>query len=1250
MPVSIKATVQKDYSVKVGDTLTINGVLKSGSVPWANEQVVLMREGYANLTDITDANGNYKFSFSYTLSDIGRHNYTVYFPGNPSLLRQEGVLQEGVISVTETITMKAFTDQGTSAQTVTPNFPYNVIVTFEFSDGTPFDPTTASFENESNIAYDFSILKIDVIETYQDTGGGTPDTTTALNLVDQPVTGSTLTYSSNTGNQISSMDIKLSVTLKNYLEFADILSFKSESDNTQPVVANKLILQIDINYVFTAQFLIDGANLIDGSRQYRQGQNVTVAGTLSNAVLGIEYVRGVGYTYTLTYGTQTLVTKTGKTDTNGKLKETFYLNKTVFNDTLQSVTIRVDIDTSNSTITNLSPSSVSRSFSLYEYIGSITIGPLQDTTTVFSEQGSQFLVNGTVYDIDGNASASAKVKFSILDSTNALIPNFAPTATTNGTGFFEKTITLPSMSTGNGTFFLKVEVVNGTFPNDVWYIQNAVEKSYGKFNYTQGATMTIQNLRGKTLIDGNISRVFNDSFAKLLQQNPSYTINVIDIFGRAPYGMTVQLIENYLAVSASSSSLVYTINSSNNGVFVVKINDFSKLLDPNGPNGNRLTNHPDTFRYDIILKSSKGSTVQTLSESYQLYGPDESPPTLNPNSLTVTGNDGTSGSDIVVSIALQDPTQVHNIRNVTIFYRLSLNKNVNDTTPDFGSQPFIARAMTNDTANNRFTFTFLYNSSQNGIWIEFYFIAYDLAGNGLDVNGVTIRPPAYDPNYTLSYDIRTNPSWTDQIVRMGDLSISDINLGTGIEVNGTQLGAFDGAIANGSQLIIIFNAPDPDIEKVFLIYRTRSVDPITLEAGDWSDNITVEMLKMTGNRWNYTFSGDLLVWGIELDYRFAYRDIYGNAKETSFVSTEFSGSTTRRNPIVVDSDAPTATAVVHKSPYNETYPIAGRNGNNGTFYEIWNNETLTIAFNLTDGSSGSGVANVTFFITYYFANGSVYKVINQTVFTSKIFGEGQDVQITFDIPTDFYVINGSFTWYANATDKFGNVLLINQNGINYIIREPPKPPLPPDQTILTSNIVTTINGSEVTLTTSVTVPLTNATQAESGSDYRGLIIFTGFIFGLFALVLYYKRHTLIEYIKRRNRARLLQSRLQDISDDIARLAKDGNYKEAVLLIWQAFERACREALQAPRKYNMTVRMYTDYIGTITLVDPLVLTTLAHVFEKARYGNEEITEDDFKEAFNALEVTIQTLIATGAKRIVLEDEDEDFDIDIDIEEE
>ncbi len=1247
------ATVE-DHTIQIGQQLTISGNLASGA-PWSDETVVLVREGYANLTTTTDANGDYQFQVTYGTADIGAHNYSVEFPGNPSLLRLAATLKTGKIVVTDAITMFATTDQNPAK--IAPNTNYNILVSFEHSDSTPFDPSTATFFDEFNQQIDLSALRFDISETYNPTSGGSADSSTAVNLVDQSITGSTVTIPSNSGSQSVSIEILLTVTLKNYQGLSTYLTFNSETDANNPTISNKKILDIEINYVFTLSMTINNQAFSSTTRYYRSNQLVKVDGTLSLSGGDPSNVVGVEYNFRIVYNSQTLVNKFGKTNSTGQFTETFNLNTTTWFDPTKDITVTAIMNSNgNTSISGLDPDTISRVIKMYEYVDKIVaVKTVPSTSTVFLTANNQVTLTGYVQDVQARNASSVSLRFLLLDNTNSIVQTFSQ-FTTNSTGGFSSTLTLPGTTAGNGTFSFLAEVVNGTFSSSIWYITTAKNTSFGLFNYTNSLTFTVaRDLEGGTFTDGENNRIFNQTFEQLLQNaNTNITVSIRDAFGRAPLGFKFKLSETIVQTS-TTTTLEFTINSTNNGDFIVLISPFSQILDTSGPNQNRLLNRAeDQFIYKIEILNPSSSTLVSRSETYTNFGPDENPVNLNAASLTVVGADGNSPSNIAISIALSDPNEIDNVRNITIAYRYSLNKGVNETQYNFTSVPFTFALMNYDSGTQRFTFQFNFTTNDNGVWIEFYIISYDLAGYGLDSNGETRTTPAYDPSYTLTDDIRDNSGWTASgpdngvVVRMGDVFItpgSNVDLRTAVTANGVQLGSVTGNYDNGTTITIVFTAPDADIIAVYIVYRNRTIDPITRQnVTNWSAYTRIQMTPLGGNQYTYTFPSSQTLYSIEFDYKFEYEDQFGNKAETEFVSEYFLNTLNQpigRNPIIVDTVSPAFTDLAVTTNNTQTLPIAGRPLNNGTHYQIYLNETLTVSFNATD-FDGSGVANITITVQYFDANGSLLESFTVVLYNSVVFGEGQIAFVSYKIPTTFYSINGTLRWNATIVDKFDNSVSVNANGPTLVITEPPQPVIPSGATVITSQIVTTINGTEVTLNITSTGLVTTVTS--SGGENAIIVIF-GFILGLIALVIYYRRHAIIEILQRRNRARLLNDRLRDITDDIVRLAKQGNYKESVLLIWQAFERACREALQAPRRYNMTARMYVAYISTVTTVDEMVLTTLAHIFEKARYGNEEITEDDWKEAFNALEVTVQTIIATGARRLILEDEDEEFDFEI-----
>lgn len=96
-----------------------------------------------------------------------------------------------------------------------------------------------------------------------------------------------------------------------------------------------------------------------------------------------------------------------------------------------------------------------------------------------------------------------------------------------------------------------------------------------------------------------------------------------------------------------------------------------------------------------------------------------------------------------------------------------------------------------------------------------------------------------------------------------------------------------------------------------------------------------------------------------------------------------------------------------------------------------------------------------------------------------------------------------------------------------------------------------------------------------------------------------------------------------------------------MLTWEALERVSREIVQAPRAYNQTAREYASFLSTVTIVDRETLLTLSSSFEAAKYGKDEPSIDIWDDAIKALEITVLTIIESGV-RVQLDEDDEEFD--------
>ncbi|MHA2033261.1 MAG: DUF4129 domain-containing protein, partial [Candidatus Kariarchaeaceae archaeon] len=171
----------------------------------------------------------------------------------------------------------------------------------------------------------------------------------------------------------------------------------------------------------------------------------------------------------------------------------------------------------------------------------------------------------------------------------------------------------------------------------------------------------------------------------------------------------------------------------------------------------------------------------------------------------------------------------------------------------------------------------------------------------------------------------------------------------------------------------------------------------------------------------------------------------------------------------------------------------------------------------------------------------------------------------------------------------------------------------------------------------IALNLTDTADEDSGN---ALLVILTFSLLVFAITLYYQRHNIREYFEKSARKRKARSTLSELIDEIKRLGAEERYKSAIILVWEALERLSKEILQVPRSYNQTAREFTSYLSTVTIVDRETLLTISNAFEAAKYGRDEPTYDDWDDAVKALDITVSTIIESGA-RVQIDEDDDDF---------
>ncbi len=142
----------------------------------------------------------------------------------------------------------------------------------------------------------------------------------------------------------------------------------------------------------------------------------------------------------------------------------------------------------------------------------------------------------------------------------------------------------------------------------------------------------------------------------------------------------------------------------------------------------------------------------------------------------------------------------------------------------------------------------------------------------------------------------------------------------------------------------------------------------------------------------------------------------------------------------------------------------------------------------------------------------------------------------------------------------------------------------------------------------------------------------GGIIGLIAvLFLWFNRHTLQTYAKKQTFRRRLRDYLREIIEDIKKDGLEGRYKEGLLKTWAVVEGIGREFFELPRYRSQTPKEFSRLLALKGSIERELLQTLLDYFEKARYGYEEITENDFNSGVRAL-LKIVDKIEVGEMKI------------------
>ncbi|MHA2091385.1 MAG: DUF4129 domain-containing protein, partial [Candidatus Kariarchaeaceae archaeon] len=1169
-------------------------------------------------------------------ADIGSHTYTVYFDGHIDvgldIYRGNGTIEEEVaFDVLDAVDSIIFTS---NKATVAPFENYLVSATISTLGGTSPD-----------------LLEVRFDETYGNTGNSAFEQHSF-----NSVTGGVASFTKDYG--VSASDtITVSAQVNGWGNYSYLVPLGDPTDITIDVVQQ---------YTFTFGGNISGS-AIDASPQYRNNQTLDFYGNLSsfdpNDPSEVSNVQNTPWEIQITGGGYSGGTISGTTNSVGYFTYTMELNISTFPDPTDTpITFQGVIDPLNALTVTVPIKVIPIDLNLQEDIDHITNLSHDVTTDFYFPNSASITVQGILVDrVNANASGvdiTLRINNNVFgvpwDGNNgSLAESIVGTDTTNATGGFLINFTVGTYPFVPSRLTLNITADPGI---GVWNDPNEVSVEIVDFKYFTSLFNTIEKDLGAGLVAvpntaANI-QTFNDTFATYLQSGAIYNITVRDQFNRIPLGINV-------TIEGWNTILNYWVNATNNGIFTVSLktlNDTSIATE--------LLHDGTVITYIIKIADQHASIDEQFEEVYELFGPDE----IGPSISTVTVNGANTGipEDILILVQLDfAASDLNNIENVELHYRYSTNQIDNVTLATFPASFMKVNMTYNIVVPGWYNATISF--IEDGRWVQWFFIVHDRAGWGLDVNGDTFDtignpfngtynlPPGYDNSFSL------NATYANRTDVMGDYSIPVLELENQVLINGNLISGDTNRTIDDDIVVHLDLVPDDSgYDVVEIHWRTRVYDPDTglYTNGSWTSDVMSYFGDVVRdklyNRYEYTIFSNQTDWFMQFDYFFVINDTStfpnGNQFTTDSV-LEFSGkSLPGAVPLTwVDDD------ILPEGFQSDDggWP-KDRSLDTSTIFEAWTNETASIQFNVTD--LGIGVDSIEIIYYYYDEFGiedsrESFLLVNDGNITLLQFLKLYQVNATggyFLVNLSFNftgLVNGTFVGYeVIVIDKAGNVEIFNdQNDVltrRFLISDPPEEEqdIPTATTITQDTVITSVINGTTVLITYTSGQVLNAPEEEESSS-NALIIIVGFIGGLSLLILYYQRHNIRETLARRARAARVRGSLRELMDEIKRLGAEGKYKRAIMLTWEALERVSREIIQAPRNYNQTAREFAAYLSTITIVDRETLLTLSASYESAKYGKDTPSHDDWDDAVKALDITVRTIIESGARVQLEEDEDE-----------
>ena len=706
-------------------------------------------------------------------------------------------------------------------------------------------------------------------------------------------------------------------------------------------------------------------------------------------------------------------------------------------------------------------------------------------------------------------------------------PGYGPFSdSAGGSGIYNTTYAIPTyiLAEQTDTKTITVDALAKTSAYYKYLLPGATQGS-DVFNMYYSLTLELRGpYDSDTINDGEDVDIWNNTYYSYFSPG-SYNLTVTDQSGRNPIGAP-------FSITFEGKTISDLVTAVDNIIFL----DLS--FNTQGVETAAGVDLSIAGVYILQAEAGEGdyASGNTITQNVNIYGPDNDAPTITFVGLSPDPYDpGIHDPYYNITITVSATDTDSGIRYVEVIYRILEEDN---STIAVGWTPVRMNPLGGDLYELQINTTL----SQSQYFIQFYIIAKDYAGHGLDALGDKQTNPIYyyDAGFGLEDMVysQTDPDF----YQIGDIAPPVEEAVPTLVTSPNSLNPYlnitvyvnDSRVYSG-----MFN-----VYIVVYVYD-NATGALLNENGD---PIIFAMTNTPAtNEWFFQLPG---VYNTDIVWFYA---AYDNASPNpnALFGTQNRYSVVERNPPTVSNMLVgyEGAAVLHDS---------------------------LITFNVTVTDDITGVENVTLVILY---NGDEYTINMTQVGTTSTYTASFDLA---DIELEDY---GTYVlqYHVVANDVVGNEVTTSINSLSVLYQSPSGGP-----------------GG-----------FTGSWGAIIGATAGGIVAIIAVLF------LWINRHTIQTFAKKQTFRRRLRDYLREIIEDIKKDGLEGRYKEGLLKTWRVVEGIGREFYNLPRYRSQTPMEFSRLLAQRGKIERELLYTLLEYFTKARYGYEEITENDFNSGVRAL---------------------------------